>query len=338
MVRVFSGSPVPRRTVFILADGSFVVQWDEHRVQDLLSGHYRKYEDRDFGHTITDYELNQLKQAGRVEHFNNQYIWLYALPEQGRFAVDREYSGPARLRSYYLNTTLPEARLAEVEARLRELKLDNDFLARARGGLVAVLGKNGAPFRELKDAERNLRMLIGRASDLFQNAAIAFIETSDHVYARPPDTAWGALELATILESQNDVTVTQNRRVLIVTSSAEEQQAIQELLESMQMQVIAASTGGEGLQLLEDHLPDLLIMDLHLPDMHGWEMLAKIREIGLFEDMPKLMIADHHSSADDQAFAFTVGRVDAYLVKPVSMAQLRQNVWLTLKNRQDSSQ
>ncbi len=335
MTGVLSGSPVPRHTVFILADGSFVVHWDTNRVQDLLSGYYRKYDDKDFGHTITDYELNQLKAAGLVEHYNNQFVWLFALPEQGRFPLEREYQGPSRVRSYYLNTTLPEPRLADVEAVLRSQNLDNDFLARVRGSLIAILGKNGAPFRQLKDAERAQKLLVNRAPDLFQNAAIAFVETSENAYGRPAEQPSAIVDLDTIINSQTDTAVTMGKSVLVVTSSADERVALRDLFTSMQMQVLLADTAAEGLQLLEDHNPDLLVMDLQLSDKHGWEMLAKIKEIGTFEAMPKIMIADHHSTPDDQAFALTVGKVDVYLIKPLSIAQLRQNVWLTLKTRQD---
>lgn len=335
MTGVLSGSPVPRHTVFILADGSFVVQWDTNRVQDLLSGYYRKYDDKDFGHAITDYELNQLKAAGLVEHFNNQYIWLYALPEQGRFPLDREYQGPARVRSYYLNSTLPESRLAEVETVLRSHDLDGDFLARVRGSLIAILGKNGAPFRQLKDAERAQKLLANRAPDLFQHTAIAFVETSENSYGRPVEQPAGTVDLATIINSQSDTTVTRDKIVLVVSSNADEQTALRDLFTTMHMQVLVASTAAEGLQLLEDHNPDLLVMDLQLSDKHGWEMLAKIKEIGTFEAMPKIMIADHHSTPEDQAFALTVGKVDVYLIKPLSIAHLRQNVWLTLKTHQD---
>jgi CheY-like chemotaxis protein len=336
MVGASSGSPVPRRTVFILADGSFVVQWDDNRVQDLLSGRYRNYDDHDFGHTITDYELNQLKAAGRVEHFNGQYVWLYSLPEQGRFPAEREYQGPARVRSYYLNTTLPDLRLAEVEAALRDQDLARDFLARSRGGLVAILGKNGAPFRQLKDAERAQKVLLNKAPDLFRNTAIAFVETSENPYGRPAEQVWGPVDLEMIIHSQTDTDVTNGKRVLLVSSNPDEQLAMRELFDDMKMDMHVASTAAEGLQLLEDHNPDLLVMDLQLADKHGWEMLAKIKEIGTFESLPKIMIADYHSTPEDQAFALTVGKVDVYLVKPVSMAQLRQNIWLTLKYRQEA--
>ena len=338
MARSFSGSPVARHTVFILADGTFVVQWDENRVQELLSGHYREYEDRDFGHSITDYELTQLQSAGRVEHYNQRLVWLYALPERGRFQTE-EYrdSFNNRVRSYYLNTTLSESRLAEVQTALSEQKLDGEFLARVRGDLVAVFGKNGAPFRQLKDAERAQKQLAARASTVFQHTAIAFIETTEYDthYKRQTERTHEPVDLDMVISSQSDTSVTKGKRVLLVTSNDEQREALRTLLVEMKMGVMVASTAVEGLQMMEDYDPDLLVMDTQLPDMHGWEMLAKIKEIGIFQNLPKIMIADHQASPDDHAFALTVGKVDVYLVKPISMAQLRQNVWLTLKNFED---
>ncbi|MBZ0298221.1 MAG: response regulator [Anaerolineae bacterium] len=338
MTKVLSGSPVARRSVFILADGSFVVQWDEHRVQDLLSARYRTYDDKDFGHFITDYELNQLKAAGLVEQYDRQYVWLFALPEKGRYPYDREYHSHGRVRSFYLNTTLPESRMAEVEAALQSNHLDGDFLARVRGSLIAILARNGAPFRQLKDAERAQKLLFTKAAGLFQNTAIAFVESSENPYSHVTEHTWGDIDLDTIVRSQTDTSVTAGRTVLVVIGEVEEQAAMQGLFDSMQMDVLIAGTVADGLQLLEDHYPDLLVMDLKLPDKYGWEMLAKIKEIGTFEHMPKIMIADHQSTPDDQAFALTVGKVDVYLVKPISMAQLRQNVWLTLQSHQNPAE
>jgi CheY-like chemotaxis protein len=334
MSKLLSGSPVQRQLVFILADGSFVVQWDESRVQELLSGRYRTFVGNDFGHAITDYELNQLKAAGRVEHYNRQYVWLYALPENGRFEHDSKNDhGHNRVRSYYLNTTLPKARLDDVEKLLVSMSLDSDFLARNRGDLVAILGKNGAPFHQLKDAERAQKHLIGKAPEMFRDTAIAFIETtsSDNSYKRQTEPSIEMPDLATIIASQTDTGVTQGKCVVLVASQEEERIAIRDLFLQMKMEVKLAASAAEGLQMLEDWRPNLLVMDFQLPDMHGWEMLAKIKEIGSFQDLPVIVIADHSSSSDNQAFALTVVKVEVYLTKPLSMAQLRQNVWMTLK-------
>lgn len=340
MTNVSSGSPVPRHTVFILSDGSFVVQWDENRVQELLSGRYRDFEDQDFGHSITDYELNQLQAAGRVERFNERQVWLFALPERGRFQTEEYAESPRnRVRSYYLNTTLSASRLSDVQSALVEMDMAGDFLARVRGDLVAVLGKNGAPFHELRDAERAQKQLIARAPTIFEQTAIAFVETSDadSSYKRQTEQMPQVVDLDLVIASQTDTTVTQGKRALLVTSDDEQREALRLVLVEMKMDVIVASTANEGLQLLEDYHPDLLVMDTRLPDMHGWEMLAKIKEIGTFQNLPKIMIADHQAPSDDYAFALTVGKVDVYLVKPISMAQLRQNVWITLKNSEDAN-
>lgn len=335
MSKAFSGSPVPRRNVFILADGSFVVQWDEGRVQELLSGRYRKYDDGDFGHAITNYELNQLKAAGRVEHYDQRYVWLYALPETSRFEQEiKSRTSGNRIRSYYLNTTLPRARIREVQAALTALGLDQEYLARERGDLIAILGKNGAPFRHLKDAERAQKHLIARATELLQDTAIAFIETnsSGNSYKQQTDLTSDPVDLETIIASQTDVSVTAGRRVVVVAGSEEERNTISDLLAAMEIVVFCAATGTDGLHTLEDCNPHLLIMDFQLPDMHGWELLAKIKEIDSLSTLPIILLADHSSTTDEQAFALTVVKVDVYLIRPVSMAQLRQNVWLTLKN------
>lgn len=103
-MKILSGSAILRVRVFVLADGTSVVQWDEKRVQELLSGQYRHYDhQRDFGHAITDYELNILKSNGRVEHYTQKFVWLFPLPEAGRYQR-KVLDGLSKTRGYYLTT------------------------------------------------------------------------------------------------------------------------------------------------------------------------------------------------------------------------------------------
>lgn len=335
MSKVYSSSPVPRQYVFIMADGAFVVQWDENRVQDLLTGRYRPFTRDRFGHHITDYELNQLKAAGRVEHFNRSYVWLYALPEGKRYDVELKTMQRMRnrVRSYYLNTALPVAYLGGVRALLVRLGLDQDLSAEERGNLVAILGKNGGTFSRLSEVESVQRKLVNKAPEAFNNMVVAFIETSQHEgqpsadeHTMEPD------DLATIIASQTDTTVTMGKCVVLVGSRDDEMAAIRDLCQEMGMSVLLSSHAGQGLELLEDTHPDLLIMDLQLPDMHGWEMLGKVKEITSLRELPIIVIADHAGS-NQQSFALSVAKVDVYLTRPVSMAKLRQNIWMALKQR-----
>ncbi|MBI5669366.1 MAG: response regulator [Chloroflexi bacterium] len=333
MSKVYSSSPVPRQYVFIMADGAFVVQWDESRVQDLLTGRYRPYSRERFGHHITDYELNQLKAAGRVEHFNRSYVWLYALPEGKRYDVELKTMQRMRdrERSYYLNTTLPVAYLGGVRTLLARLGLDHDLSAEERGDLVAILGKNGETFRHLSEVESVQRKLVSKAPEAFGSTVVAFVETSRHE-GQPSSEEHGIEpdDLATIIASQTDTSVTTGKCVVLVGSREDELAAIYELCQEMGINVLLSGYAGQGLELLEDTHPDLLIMDLQLPDMHGWEMLGKVKEITSLRDLPIIVISDQ-AGTNQQSFALSVAKVDVYLTRPVSMARLRQNIWMALK-------
>jgi len=339
MNKIYSGSAVSRYHVFILADGTFVVQWGETQVQDLLSGRYRAFDYHDFGHSITDYELSQLKAAGRVEHYNRNYVWLYALPEQGRFAeLKTQDRSRNRVRSYYLNTTLPSSQLETIQSLLNSLGMAEEFLARVRGDLVVILGKNGAPFAQLTDAENAQKLLVSKAEDTFRDTAVAFIEstsTSNSV-VQPVERVAEPADLLSIIASQTDTSVTDGKIAVLAGSDENERTAIKDMFHKMKLDVKEAGTARETLYLLEDCHPDVLVMDLQLPDMHGWAMLGKVKEIDSLRQLTTIVIADHASSPNEQAFALTVAKVNVYLVKPVSMARLRQNVWMALKDKSAS--
>jgi len=336
MSKSYSGSAVPRHFVFIMADGTFVVQWDENRVQDLLSGEYLHLRDDRFGHPITDYELNQLISAGRVEAYNRNWVWLYALPEPNRFEADLKTQErvPDRIRAFYLNTTLPKSQLDHVRSLLTTLGFGEDFSAQGRAGLVAIAGRDGNPFLHFKEAEQIQKRLTARAPDMFKDSAIAFIEIrqdeAEHnsEVKRPEDNT----DLATIIASQSDTSVTQGKQIVLLVMHDEERAVIHKLCLELKMDVRVAASGAEAMQLLEDGHPDIFLMDLELPDMHGWALISKLKEISSLRDLPIIVITEH-SAAEQQSLAFTVAKVDLFLTKPVSKARLRQNIWMSLKNQ-----
>lgn len=335
MSKVYSSSPVLRQYVFIMTDGSFVVQWDETRVQDLLSGRYRSFSRDGFGHPITDFELNQLKAAGRVEHYNRSYVWLYALPEGKRYEVELKTMQRSRdrVRSYYLNTTLPAAHLEKVQALLSKLGLGKELAGEKRADVVAIFGGNGMPFLNLAEAESAQRKLVIRAPEVFKASVVAFIESSRSENSRVEEHMIEPDDLETVIAGQTDTSITDGKCVVVV-GHLEETASIRDLCADMGMAVQVAETAAQGLELLEDVQPNLLIMDLHLPDMHGWELLGKVKEITSLRELPIIVIADPAAAPDQQSFALSVAKVDVYLTKPVSTAKLRQNVWMALKQRE----
>lgn len=87
--------------------------------------------------------------------------------------------------------------------------------------------------------------------------------------------------------------------------------------------------GKAGLEDMSDRRPDLLILDLNLPDMHGFEVCQRIRKTHNAWVLPILMVTAMNQPVDQvRGFAFGA---DAYITKPFSMPELLRTVDLLLK-------
>lgn len=314
----------------MLANGTFVVQWEESRVQDLLSGKYLEYEhSTDFGHAITEYELKQLRAAGRVEHFNRTYVWLYPLPEAGRFGQRRELGRGNRIRAYYLSTPFTKSQIANIQSMFDELKLNDRYTVRIRDNVVVILGENGIPFRTPKDAEDAQTVLGKHAPGLLSDLVVAFIETNNKQRMPMMNETDKKLSLDEIIASQTETAEVNGKHVVVAVKEDDEREAFSKLFNEMNLNVKYASSAEKAIHLLEDYPSDLLIIDIDLPDMHGWQMLGKMREIEALRDLPIMVITAQPN------YAMTVAKVD-YLQRPISIARLRQNIWVVLSGHSDS--
>jgi hypothetical protein len=170
-----TNSSIPRSRIFVLLDGHFVVKWSDNRVQELLTGQYRPYDSRDIAAAITDFELNQLRQAGIVTDFDAENVWIAVLPERAQPA---RMADKPRVRSYYLNTILSGERLTQVEDQLMQLGLEDEFHARNRDDFVIILGRQGRSFGNFDEAEEARHLLADQSPELFQESVVAFVETT----------------------------------------------------------------------------------------------------------------------------------------------------------------
>lgn len=81
--------------------------------------------------------------------------------------------------------------------------------------------------------------------------------------------------------------------------------------------VIQANSGKECLDKIELEKPDLILLDINMPDMEGWEVLEKIRQKEELKDTPVIML-----TAVKPGFDTLNKNIDSYLVKPVTKSQL----------------
>ncbi len=91
-----------------------------------------------------------------------------------------------------------------------------------------------------------------------------------------------------------------------------------------ELRVSTAADGAEALELAREHIPELLVIDLHLPDGDGTELLARLRhEIGLQQVPAVLCSADHDDVLRERAAAAGFA---ACWTKPVNAGLLRQGL------------
>jgi CheY-like chemotaxis protein len=337
MSRVLSGSPVLRHQVFVLDDGSPVVQWAENHVQEIYSGRVRTFDYGQYGHPVTDHELSHLKSLGLVEHYTRQYVWVFALPEQSLFMGLRTIDGAfKRARTYYLNTTLSETALNDVVAALEANDGGAAFTAGVHEGIVAVLGAQSIAYDTLQAAEAGQRALTA-LSPTFENTVVAFIEVPLEQHIADEATQ---LDLNALIASQSASAVTEGKQAVVVCSDDLECVQVEQALRGLKLDVQAANSGAQALRLLEDcaesaHIPDVLVMNLRLDDMHGWELVCRIREIQSLSTLPVIALAAD-VAFDEPALALTVGGLHSLLALPLNAALLRQSVYETLRLKEST--
>jgi two-component system, OmpR family, response regulator len=115
-------------------------------------------------------------------------------------------------------------------------------------------------------------------------------------------------------------------QILIVEDDKELSQLFQKVLEKNGYQVKSASDGALALEILDKEYIDLIISDIMMPVMDGYELVSELRSAGY--QIPVLMITAK-GSFDDMRQGFLSGS-DDYMVKPVNVNEIRFRTWMRL--------
>jgi len=95
--------------------------------------------------------------------------------------------------------------------------------------------------------------------------------------------------------------------------------------------VVTASNGTQGLKAILEHDPDLVILDVMMPQVDGWEVIRRVREGG--SDVPVLMLTAKDEVAD-RVKGLDLG-ADDYLVKPFALEELLARVRVLLRRKRE---
>lgn len=110
------------------------------------------------------------------------------------------------------------------------------------------------------------------------------------------------------------------KTVLVVEDQEDNRKIVRDLLSSNGIDVIEAINGIEGVTLAQTRFPDLILMDIQLPGIDGYEATRQIKANPNLKDIPIIVVTSYALSGDDQK-AFEAG-CDAYVAKPYSPRKL----------------
>jgi len=109
------------------------------------------------------------------------------------------------------------------------------------------------------------------------------------------------------------------KKILIVEDDEQNVAVLLNVLELMlgQEEILVARDGHEGIRMAYEHLPEVILMDLSLPKLSGWEVTRSLRSNPRFKDVAILALTAHAMVGDRQK-ALDAG-CDDYLAKPIEV-------------------
>ncbi len=113
-------------------------------------------------------------------------------------------------------------------------------------------------------------------------------------------------------------------KILIVDDDLDTLRLVGMMLQKQGYQIVAAGSGQQGIDLALSELPDLILLDVMMPQMDGYEVARRLRDNDLTADIPILMFTAK-SQLDDKVTGFEAG-ADDYLTKPTHPTELQAHV------------
>ncbi len=112
--------------------------------------------------------------------------------------------------------------------------------------------------------------------------------------------------------------------VLIVDDSISVRKSLQSILEDKKLKVYTAKDGAEALNLIEKEKIDLVVTDLEMPIMHGYELISRVRKDPRFKDLPIIVLTSRGTKKHEEK-AIALG-ADGYIVKPFDEKAIQEQI------------
>lgn len=124
------------------------------------------------------------------------------------------------------------------------------------------------------------------------------------------------------------------KRAVCVEDEPEMIELIRLILSRKGYEVIGANGGVAAMPIIKEVIPDLILLDLMMPDMDGWEVYQKIKADEETKDIPVIVVTAKAQSID-KVLGLHIAKVDDYISKPFSPQELIDSVEQVMSRRQE---
>lgn len=124
---------------------------------------------------------------------------------------------------------------------------------------------------------------------------------------------------------QNYMDETTKKTILCVEDEPEMIDLIRLILSRRGYIVQGAAGGVEGIRMIREQHPDLVLLDLMMPDMDGWEVYQQMKADQAMRDIPVIVVTAKAQNID-KVLGLHIAKVDDYIAKPFSPQELMDSV------------
>lgn len=122
------------------------------------------------------------------------------------------------------------------------------------------------------------------------------------------------------------------KKVVCIEDELEMIELVKLILGRNKFDVVGAVGGQEGLDRISETKPDLVLLDLMMPEMDGWEVYQKMKASEDMRDIPVIVVTAKAQSID-RVLGLHIARVNDYITKPFGPQELLDSVERVLHNK-----
>jgi two-component system cell cycle response regulator DivK len=125
-----------------------------------------------------------------------------------------------------------------------------------------------------------------------------------------------------------------SKKILVVEDNQDSRELVVKILKNKGYQIIEAVDGEEALEKVSTEKPDLILMDISLPKLDGYEVAKRLKDHEEFKHIPVVAFTAHAMKGDREKF-ISIG-FEGYISKPINIHELPNQIRAYLKGKWES--